>query len=204
MGRYKEFLQGRCACHFHEVTQLYLSANEVLPMVRAAGFTADVLLCFLRWRSFGPQNFPVTERPPRTRPEQRELYIRSAANQPCQTRSRRRGLNPQPIVLEDQWTKYTLRSFWAACVPLPETEHLGGARWILQESHLSPSRTWTSERGGGLNGGGGLFRMNRSLTVQLRSTNPTRRWGSQTQLLASNKQRLLEISLSWFLLLADV
>lgn len=22
MGRYKEFLQGRCACHFHEVTQL--------------------------------------------------------------------------------------------------------------------------------------------------------------------------------------
>lgn len=150
MGRYKEFLQGRCACHFHEVTQLYLSANEVLPMVRAAGLTADVLLCFLRWRSFGPQNFPVTERPPRTRPEQRELYIHLAANQPCQTRSRRRGLNPQPIVLEDQWTKYTLRSFWAACVPLPETEHLGGARWILRESHLSPSRTWTSERGGGL------------------------------------------------------
>lgn len=192
MGRYKEFLQGRCACHFHEVTQLYLSANEVLPMVRAAVLTADVLLCFLRWRSFGPQNFPVTERPPRT------------ANQPCQTRSRRRGLNPQPIVLEDQWIKYTLRSFWAACVPLPETEHLGGARWILRESHLSPSRTWTSERGGRLNGGGGLFRMNRNLTVQLRSTNPTRRWGSQTQLLASNKQRLLEISLSWFLLLADV
>lgn len=150
MGRYKEFLQGRCACHFHEVTQLYLSANEVLPMVRAAGLTADVLLCFLRWRSFGPQNFPVTERPPWTRPEQRELYIHLAANQPCQTRSRRRGLNPQPIVLEDQWTKYTLRSFWAACVPLPETEHLGGARWILRESHLSPSRTWTSERGGGL------------------------------------------------------
>lgn len=150
MGRYKEFLQGRCACHFHEVTQLYLSANEVLPMVRAAGLTADVLLCFLRWRSFGPQNFPVTERPPRTRPEQRELYIHLAANQPCQTRSRRRGLNPQPIVLEDQWTKYTLRSFWAACVPLPETEHLGGARWILRESHLSPSRMWTSERGGGL------------------------------------------------------
>uniref|UniRef100_A0A669F477 Cadherin like and PC-esterase domain containing 1 n=1 Tax=Oreochromis niloticus TaxID=8128 RepID=A0A669F477_ORENI len=102
MGRYKEFLQGRCACHFHEVTQLYLSANEALPVVRAAGLTADVLLCFLRWRSFGPQNLPVTERPPQTRTEQRELYIHSAANQPCQTRSRTRGLNPQPIVLEDQ------------------------------------------------------------------------------------------------------
>lgn len=28
MGRYKEFLQGRCACHFHEVSQLYISFNN--------------------------------------------------------------------------------------------------------------------------------------------------------------------------------
>ncbi|KAL7828103.1 hypothetical protein AOLI_G00312550 [Acnodon oligacanthus] len=40
MGRYKEFLQGRCACHFHEVRRSLtptVPANRRLQIVRSAG-----------------------------------------------------------------------------------------------------------------------------------------------------------------------
>lgn len=81
---------------------------------------SEVFFCWClffvhRWKSFGLLRCPQP-----TEPEPPGPDLDSAANQPCWTRTRRRGLKPCPITWEDQWTRCTLRSCWAACVPEPE------------------------------------------------------------------------------------